>query len=421
MALSRIWAAFILVSILVAGVRYAFVPADKEIFSNMVVGKAGDGGQSADGIIETCTHAVTLALGLIGIMALFMGLVSIAEQAGGMRFLARITAPFFSRLFPDLPKGHPAMGHMVMNFSANLLGLDNAATPFALKAMDSLQTLNPEKDTATNAQIMFLVLHTSGLTLIPLTMIAYRSGMHALQPTSIFIPCIVTTVASTLLSILVMVFVQRLRVDWVLILGLLGLVALVAGLLFFVSHLSGPQREAFSRVAGNVLLLTIIMTFIGAGLYKKVALFDAFVEGAKEGWGVIVRILPYLVGMMVAVRVFRDCGALDYTVSGITWLVRQTGLNSDFTPALPVAIMRPFSASGSRALMLTTMQTYKPDSFQGNLACIMQNSAETTFYIIALYFGGVGIKKVRYAIWAGLTADLLGVICAIAVAYIFFH
>jgi spore maturation protein SpmA len=348
-------------------------------------------------------------------------LLNIGEKAGIIRFLSRLLGPFFRRLFPGVPRDHPAVGHMVMNFSANMLGLDNAATPFALKAMDSLQTLNPEKDTATNAQIMFLVLHTSGLTLIPLSIFAYRAGMHSADPTSIFIPCILTTVSSTLISIVVMAFVQRLRFDWVLVIALLGLVLVITGLLLTVNHMSGAQRDRFSQISGNFILLAVVMGFIGMGLYKKVPLFDAFIEGAKEGWNVIVRILPYLVGMLVAVRVFRDSGALGYLEEGISWVVRQAGGNTDFVPALPVAIMRPFSASGSRGLMLDVMKAAGPDSFQGKLASIMQNSAETTFYIIALFFGSVGIKKVRYSVWVGLLADFLGVGCAITIAYIFFH
>jgi spore maturation protein SpmB len=308
-----------------------------------------------------------------------------------------------------------------MNFSANLLGLDNAATPFAFKAMESLQTLNPTPEKASNAQIMFLVLHTSGLTLIPLSVISYRMAAGSAQPASIFMACTVATVASTIMSVLVMTVVQRIRIDWVLLLGMAGLVALVTGLLLYVNHLSDAQRDTFSTVSGNVLLILLIVTFLTWGLVKKVPLFDAFVEGAKEGWTVIVRILPYLVGMLVGVRVFQGCGALGYLVDGISWGVAHLGLNTDFVPALPVAMMRPFSASASRGLMLTAIAGGKVDTFACKLACIMQNSGETTFLIIALYFGSVGIKKVRYAIWAGLAADLLGVLCAITVAYIFFH
>lgn len=410
MALNIVWFAFFVIAFGVACFKLV-VLGDTQVFKTL-----------GDGIFDAAKTSVTdVAFPLAGAMIFFLGLLNIAEKAGLVRFLSRVLGPFFRRLFPSVPKDHPAIGQMVMNFSANLLGLDNAATPFALKAMDSLQSLNPQKETASDAQIMFLVLHTSGLTLIPLSIFAYRAGMHSVDPTAIFIPCIVTTVSATLLSILVMVFVQRIKIDWVLTASLLALAALVGGLLWLVAHLSPAERSNFSQISGNLVLLLVVVGFISAGMYKRVPLFEAFVEGAKEGWTVIVRILPYLVGMLVAVRVFRDCGALDYVVGGIGWVAHQVGLNTDFIPALPVAIMRPFSASGSRGLMLDVMQHYTPDSFQGKLACIMQNSAETTFYIIALYFGSVGIKKVRYAVWAGLAADLLGVLCAIAVAYIFFH
>ena len=410
MALNIVWFAFFVIAFGVACFKLV-VLGDTQVFKTL-----------GDGIFDAAKTSVTdVAFPLAGAMIFFLGLLNIAEKAGLVRFLSRMLGPFFRRLFPSVPKDHPAIGQMVMNFSANLLGLDNAATPFALKAMDSLQSLNPQKETASDAQIMFLVLHTSGLTLIPLSIFAYRAGMHSVDPTAIFIPCIVTTVSATLLSILVMVFVQRIKIDWVLTASLLALAALVGGLLWLVAHLSPTERSNFSQISGNLVLLLVVVGFISAGMYKRVPLFEAFVEGAKEGWTVIVRILPYLVGMLVAVRVFRDCGALDYVVGGIGWVAHQVGLNTDFIPALPVAIMRPFSASGSRGLMLDVMQHYTPDSFQGKLACIMQNSAETTFYIIALYFGSVGIKKVRYAVWAGLSADLLGVLCAIAVAYIFFH
>jgi spore maturation protein SpmA/spore maturation protein SpmB len=410
MALNIVWFAFFALALGIACVKFA-VTGDAGIFK--VLG---------EGVFDAAKTSITdVAIPLAGAMIFFLGLLNIGEKAGVVNRLSRIMGPFFRRLFPEVPKDHPATGHMVMNFSANMLGLDNAATPFALKAMDSLQTLNPDKETASNAQIMFLVLHTSGLTLIPLTAIAFRASMGSVQPASIFVPCALATVSSTIMSILVMTVVQRIRIDWVLALGLLSLAALVGGLLLLVSTMNDAQRNTFSQVSGNLLLLLLIVAFLTAGLVKKVPLFDAFVEGAKEGWGVVVRIMPYLVGMLVGIRLFRDSGALDYVVQGITWCVGQLGINTDFTPALPVALMRPFSGSGSRGMMLDVMKHYGPDSFPGRLSSIMQNSAETTFLIIAMYFGSVGIKKVRYAIWTGLLADLLGVICAIGIAYIFFH
>ena len=410
MALNIVWFAFFAIALGVALIKFT-VTGDSQIFKTL-----------GDGVFDAAKTSITdVAFPLAGAIIFFLGLLNIGERAGIVRALSRLLGPFFRRLFPEVPKDHPATGHMVMNFSANLLGLDNAATPFALKAMDSLQTLNPDKERATNAQLMFLVLHTSGLTLIPLTVIAFRSTMHSVEPAAVFIPCALATVSSTIMSILVMTLVQRIRIDWVLALGLLSLAAFVGCLLLWVNHMGEAQRNAFSQVSGNLLLLLLIVGFLTAGLIKKVPLFDAFVDGAKEGWGVIVRIMPYLVGMLVGIRVFRDSGSLDYVVQGITWVVRHLGIDTAFTPALPVALMRPFSGGGSRALMLDVMAHQGVDSFSGKLASIMQNSAETTFLIIALYFGSVGIKKIRYAVWAGLLADFLGVICAIVIAYIFFR
>lgn len=410
MALNIIWFAFFAIALGIACFKAIFL-GDTHIFSTL-----------GTGIFDSAKTTITdVALPLSGVMILFMGLLNIAEKAGIVRALSRLLGPFFRRLFPEVPADHPATGHMVMNFSANMLGLDNAATPFALKAMESLQELNPNKERASNAMIMFLVLHTSGLTLIPLSAIAYRMTMHSTQPAFIFIPCIVATVSSTIFSILLMMIIQRIRLDWVLLLGLGGLITFTGGLLYFVSHMPEATREIFSEMVGNLLLLLLIVSFLTWGLIKKVPIFDTFVEGAKDGWTVMVKILPYLVGMLVGVRVFRDCGALDYLDQGISWIVGHAGLNTDFVPALPVALMRPFAGAASRGLMLSVMDHGQVDSFAGRLASILQNSAETTFLIIALYFGSVGIKKIRYAAWAGLAADLLGVITAIFVAYIFFH
>ena len=410
MALNIVWFAFFAIALVVAALKYA-IGGDPLIFK--VLG---------DGIVDAAKTSITeVALPLAGAIIFFVGLLNIADKAGLVKGLSKILGPFFRRLFPEVPKDHPATGFMVMNFAANMLGLDNAATPFALKAMDSLQSLNPDKDRASNAQIMFLVLHTSGLTLIPLTAIAYRTTMHSVEPAAIFIPCLVATAASTILSVLVMTVWQRIRIDWVLLGGILALAGFVLGLLYWVGHMPEAQRNLFSQVAGNLLLLLLIVGFLLAGLIKKVPIFETFIEGAKGGWDVVVRIMPYLVGMLVGVRVFRDSGALDYVTDGIRWAVAAVGLNTDFVPAMPVAIMRPFNGAASRAIMLNVMQTYKVDSFPGKLSSIMQNSAETTFYIIAVYFGSVGIRKTRYAVWAGLVADMLGVLCAIGIAYIFFH
>jgi spore maturation protein SpmB len=309
---------------------------------------------------------------------------------------------------------------MVMNFSANMLGLDNAATPFGLKAMESLQSLNPEKEKATNAQIMFLVLHTSGLTIIPLTIISYRLAAGSQDAASIFIPCVLATIGTTLASILMVGFYQKLKWDKVLIGWLIGLVLIMVGVLLGVNSLSSANKEIFSKVIGSGLLLVIIVAIIVGGAYKKVSVFDAFIEGAKNGFEVIIKIIPYLVAMLVAIRVFRDSGAMNYILNAITYLIQLTGMNTEFIGALPVAIMKPLSGSGARGMMLDIFQNQGPDSFVGKLASIFQGSADTTFYIIALYFGSVGIKKIRYALWAGIFADIIGVIIAIFIGYVFF-
>jgi spore maturation protein SpmB len=309
---------------------------------------------------------------------------------------------------------------MVMNFSANMLGLDNAATPFGLKAMESLQNLNPEKEKATNAQIMFLVLHTSGLTIIPLTIISYRLAAGSQDAASIFIPCVLATIGTTLASILMVGFYQKLKWDKVLISWLIALVLIMVGVLFGVNSLSPVNKEVFSKVIGSGLLLVIIVAIILGGAYKKVSVFDAFIEGAKNGFEVIIKIIPYLVAMLVAIRVFRDSGAMNYVLNAITYLIQLTGMNTEFIGALPVAIMKPLSGSGARGMMLDIFQNQGPDSFVGKLASIFQGSADTTFYIIALYFGSVGIKKIRYALWAGIFADIIGVIIAILIGYVFF-
>jgi spore maturation protein SpmA/spore maturation protein SpmB len=421
MALSRIWAAFILVSILVAGVRYAVVPADKEIFSNMVVGKAGDGGQSADGIIETCTHAVTLALGLIGIMALFMGLVSIAEQAGGMRFLARITAPFFSKLFPDLPKGHPAMGHMVMNFSANLLGLDNAATPFALKAMESLQELNPDKATASNSQIMFLCLHASGLQIIPVSMIALRAAAKAPDPTDVFIPIVIATFITTLASMSIVAVRQKINLFQPVILLWIGsLSLLIAGLVLYLRTLSTDGVQSFSRALSGGIILFIFLLIIGVALYRKVNIFDAFVQGAKGGFETAVRIIPYLVGMLVAISMLRTSGTFGVIIDGLKHFFTAIGTDTRFVDGLPTALIKPLTSAGARGMLVDTMNTLGKDSFAARLSAILQGSSESTFYVVAVYYGAVAIRNTRYSIGAMLLADLVSILSSIFLSYLFF-
>ena len=410
MALNIVWIAFFVIAFVIALIKFFFL-GDVEIFKTLT-----------DGIFDSATTSVTqVAFPLAGTMVFFLGLMKIAEKAGAIAKLAKILNPFMRRLFPEVPQNHPAMGEMVMNFSANMLGLDNAATPFGLKAMESLQELNPKKEQASNAQIMFLVLHTSGLTLIPLSIIAYRLAAGSHEAASIFIPCVLGTVFTTLMAILITGIKQKIKWDFVLVGWLLAIFSVIVGLLIGVGSMSTAGKEVFSKIAGSLVLLLVIILIIVAGAYKKVSVFDTFIDGAKEGWGIVVKIIPYLVGMLVAIRVFRDCGALGYLTDGIGYLIHAVGFNTDFVPSLPVAIMKPFSGSGARGLMIDTMQTFGPDSFVGKLACTFNGSADTTFYIIALYFGSVGIKKVRYAVWVGLAADILGVIGAIAIGYIFFH
>ncbi len=409
MALNIVWIAFFIVAFVIALYKFLILH-DTEVFKNLV-----------DGMFDTAKGSVIdVAFPLAGTMVFFLGLMNIAERAGAINWIARLVNPFMKRLFPEVPDKHPAMGQMVMNFSANMLGLDNAATPFGLKAMESLQSINPDKEKATNAQIMFLVLHTSGLTLIPLTIISYRLAAGSTEAASIFIPCVLATICTTLASIFIVGIKQKLKWDKVLLTWLLGLVAMVAGMLFFVQQMGAEQKEIFSRVTGNMILLLLVVLIIIGGMIKKINVFDAFIDGAKGGFDVILKIIPYLVGMLVAIRVFRDSGALGYLVDGLSWVIGLTGVDTAFTPALPVAIMKPFSGSGARGLMIDVMKSNGPDSFVGKLASTFQGSADTTFYIIALYFGSVGIKKVRYAIWAGVLADLLGVVAAILIGYVFF-
>ncbi len=410
MALNIIWVAFFVIAFTIALFKLIFL-GDTAIFKLL-----------ADGIFDSAKVSVMdVALPLAGTMVFFLGLMNIAEKAGAIQKLAKWMNPFLSRLFPEVPANHPAMGQMVMNFSANMLGLDNAATPFGLKAMESLQSLNPEKDKATNAQIMFLVLHTSGLTIIPLTIISYRLAAGSTDAASIFIPCVLATIGTTLASILMVGFYQKLKWDIVLVSWLLGLIGLMSGILLLVNGLTPANKEVVSKVVGNGLLIFIIVMIILGGVYKKVSVFDAFIEGAKNGFDVVLKIIPYLVAMLVAIRVFRDSGAMTYILDGLSYLIQLTSVNTDFIPALPVAIMKPLSGSGARGMMLDIFQTSGPDSFVGKLASIFQGSADTTFYIIALYFGSVGIKKVRYAIWAGILADLIGVVIAIFIGYTFFR
>lgn len=415
MVLNYVWISFFVISFIVALIKSIQV-GNIEIYTTIV-----------ESMLKTAKVAVIdVGLPLAGTMIFFLGLMKIAERAGAINFLARKLNPFLKRLFPEIPEKHPAMGEMVLNFSANMLGLDNAATPFGLKAMKSLEEINPNQGTASNSQIMFLVMHTSGLTLIPLSIIGYRVAANSTEPSSIFIPCVLATLSATVASIIIVGIKQKLKFDSVLLTWLGSLMLIIIGMLLLVQNLSPTLKDIVTKHSGNVIMLSLIVAIVVGGMWKKLNVFDSFIDGAKEGFDVVIKILPYLVGMLVAIAAFRECGALAYITNGIKYLVIAVGLNADFVEALPVAIMKPFSGSGARGLLLDIFDTTKnptlgPDSFVGKLASIFQGSADTTFYIIALYFGSVGIKNVRYAVWAGLLADMMGVIAAIIIGYIFFH
>lgn len=422
MALSRIWSAFIIVAIVVASVKCFFF-GQSDIFNWMVIGKADDAANplKLDGIIQTCWVAVELCLKLIGILALFMGLMSIAERAGGIRLLSRIVGPFFSKLFPDIPKGHPSMGHMIMNFSANLLGLDNAATPFGLKAMESLQELNPSKDVASNAQIMFLCLHAAGLNLIPVSVIAIRASQNASNPTDIFIPCLIVTFVGTIAAMLIVSFKQKINIlQPVIIIWVLSISFIIALLVLYIVSLNADGIKSFSGMLSNGLILLVFLVIVLGGLYKKIDVFDAFIDGAKNGFDTAIKIVPYLVGMLVAISLLRTSGTFDVVISAIKNGFAFLGADTRFVEGLPTALIRPLSGGAARGMMVSTMETYGPDSFASRLSGIFQGASDTTFYVVAVYFGSVSIKNTRYAIGAMLLADLVGVCTAIGLAYLFF-
>lgn len=500
MALSRIWSAFIIVAITVAGILFFSNRSRDDIFSRMVTGTGKDefkyvaigdpskfgrptidsfanemkpfgytkqdkvsddtkyivtdnpqadslkmmSASSAvrvvdygyilgrkqkpvDGVIATCAVAVTICIGLIGIMALFMGFMSIAEKAGGIRFLSRIVGPFFSKLFPEVPKDHPAHGHMLMNFSANMMGLDNAATPFGIKAMESLQELNPNKSTASNAQIMFLCLHAAGLTVIPTSVIAVRAvtaglnGARAASPTDIFIPCLVATCVATIVALLIVSIKQRINLLQVnIIMWILGIGLLIASLVWFITTLNAVGVNIFSEKLSNGLILLIFFLIVMGGLYKKINIFDAFIDGAKGGFEVAIKIIPYLVGILVAISMLRTSGTFDVIIDGIKALFAAMHTDTRFVDGLPTALIRPLSGAGARGMMVETMRNFGPDSFAGKLSCILQGSSDTTFYVVAVYFGAVSVKNTRYAIGAMLLADLVGIVTSILLCYLFF-
>lgn len=409
MVLNYIWIAFFVVAFVIALFRLV-VMGDTEVFPEIM-----------NSTFASSKTAFEISLGLTGVLSLWLGIMKIGERGGVVNALARVLSPVFTRLFPDIPKGHPVTGSIFMNIAANMLGLDNAATPLGLKAMEQMQTLNTRKDTATNPMIMFLVLNTSGLTIIPVSIMVYRAQMGAAQPTDIFIPILLATFFSTLTGIIVTSLYQRINLlNRVMLLTLGGLCVAVAAVMWGFGRLDKELMNIVSTSVANILLFTIIITFILAGVRKKVNVYDAFIEGAKDGFSTAVRIIPYLVAILVGIGVFRASGAMDMLIGGIKWVVEACGGNTDFVGALPTALMKPLSGSGARGMMVDAMTTYGADSFVGRLSCIFQGSTDTTFYILAVYFGSVGVRYTRHAVACGLLADLAGVIAAIAICYMFF-
>lgn len=409
MVLNYIWIAFFLIAFVIACVRLVFF-GDWDVFPAIM-----------NSTFDTSKTAFEISLGLTGVLSLWMGIMKIGEKGGVVNALARWLGPVFKRLFPEIPEGHPVVGNIFMNISANMLGLDNAATPLGLKAMEGLQSLNEKKDTASNAMIMFLVLNTSGLTIIPVSIMVYRAQQGAANPTDIFIPILLATFFSTLAGIIVTSLFQRINLlNRTLLCALGGVSLAVAGIIWGFSSLDSLMMERVGTTSANVLLFTIITAFILAGVRRKVNVYDAFIEGAKTGFETAVRIIPYLVAILVAIGVFRASGAMDWLIDGVKWCVEATGLDAEWVGALPTALMKPLSGSGARGMMVDAMTTYGADSFVGRLSCIFQGSTDTTFYVLAVYFGSVGVRYTRHAVAAGLLADLAGVIAAISICYLFF-
>lgn len=409
MVLNYIWVAFFIAAFAIALCRLLFF-GDTEVFPAIM-----------NSTFDTSKSAFEISLGLTGVLSLWMGLMKIGERGGLVDALARGLAPIFNKIFPDIPKGHPVTGTMFMNIAANMLGLDNAATPMGLKAMQELQELNPHKEKAANPMIMFLVLNTSGLTLIPMSVLLYRTQLGAAQPTDIFIPILLATTVSTVVGLIATAIYQRINLlNRTMLLFFLGVTLFLAAGTWGVASLSRVQVELFSTTLANVLLFTVITLFIVSGVVRKINVYEAFIEGAKEGFTTAVRIIPYLVAILVAVGVFRASGGMDVVIGAVAWCVEALGGNSDFVGALPTALMKPLSGSGARGMMIDAMTTYGADSFAGRLACLFQGATDTTFYIIAVYFGSVGIRKTRHAVSCGLIADAAGIVAAIIIGYIFF-
>ena len=410
MILNYIWIGFFIIAFLIALVRL-FLFGDVEVFPALV-----------NSSFDAAKTGFELSLGLTGVMTLWLGLMKVGEKGGVVNYLSRIVGPFFNKLFPEVPKNHPAIGSMLMNITANMLGLDNAATPLGLKAMNELQELNPQKDRASNSQIMFLVLNASGLTIIPISIMVFRAQLHAADPSDVFIPILISTFCSTLTGIIVVSIYQRINLFNKTVIAYIGGFTLIISLIiWYFTNLPQEKVRIISAIAGNFIIFTLIISFIGLAFYKKVNVYEAFIDGAKEGFHVAIKVIPYLIAILAGVAVFRTSGALGYLTDGISFLFKNMGVNTDFVDALPTAFLKPLSGSGARGMMVETMRTFGADSFAGKLSCVFQGAADTTFYIIALYFGSVGIKKTRYAITCGLLADLAGAVAAIFVSYLFFH
>ena len=409
MVFNYIWIAFFVIAFVIAVVKLLFM-GDFEVFPAMM-----------DSTFASSKTAFEISLGLTGVLSLWLGIMKIGEKGGVVNVLARLLSPVFVRLFPEIPKGHPVTGSIFMNIAANMLGLDNAATPLGLKAMEQLQDLNKKKDTATNSMIMFLVLNTSGLTLIPVSIMVYRAQMGAAQPTDIFVPILLATFFSTLAGIIITSLYQRINLfNRTMLLTLGGACVLVSAIIWGFSQMDKDQVNIVSTTVANILLMLIIIGFILSGVRHKVNVYDAFIEGAKDGFQTAVRIIPYLVAILVGIGVFRASGAMDMLIDGIKWTVAAVGGDTDFVGALPTALMKPLSGSGARGMMVDAMTTYGADSFIGRLSCVFQGSTDTTFYILAVYFGSVGIRYTRHAVACGLLADLAGILSAIAICYMFF-
>lgn len=409
MVLNYIWIAFFIISFVIALGKLFFL-GDTAVFSEMMTAST-----------TSAKSAFELSLGLTGVLSLWMGIMKIGEKGGLVAALARLLSPVLSKIFPDIPKGHPAMGTMFMNFSANMLGLDNAATPMGLKAMQQLQELNPKKETASNPMIMFLVLNTSGLTLIPVSVLTFRTEMGAANPTDVFLPILLATTVATLVGLIVTSIYQRINLfNRTMLLFILGVCLFVASGTWGMMQLSQVRIEALSTSLAGITLFSIIILFILSGVKARINVYEAFIEGAKDGFGTAVRIIPYLIAILVAIGVFRASGGMEVIMDGIAWCANTMGAGTDFVGAMPTAIMKPLSGSGARGMMVDAMNTYGADSFAGRLACVFQGATDTTFYILAVYFGSVGIRKTRHALTCGLLADLAGIIAAIVIGYIFF-